>query len=63
MIDTSYGNCHGLPHKDNRTTCEDVAKLCSSCLYISLFREVVNTKVYKFKFYHTVFKKKLASHW
>lgn len=38
MIDTSYGNSHGLPHKDNKTTCEDVAKLCSECLNIPLFR-------------------------
>lgn len=63
MLDTSYGNPHGLPHKDNKTTCEDMARLCSICLNISLFREIIGTKIYKFKYYHTISKRKIQSHW
>jgi D-alanyl-D-alanine carboxypeptidase len=63
LFDTSYGNPHGLPNKDNRTTCEDVARLCCACLDIPLFREIVGTKFYKFKYYSKILKRKVPTHW
>jgi D-alanyl-D-alanine carboxypeptidase len=63
MSDSSFGNPHGLPHRSNRTTCEDMAKLCSTCLEIPLFRQVVGTKIYKFKAYDPQHRKKVAFHW
>lgn len=63
MIDSNFANPHGLPHKNSKTTCEDIAKLCSACLDIPLFRKVVGTKLYKFTIYDADLKRKVAFHW
>lgn len=49
LKDTRFGNAHGLPHNDSRSTASDVAKLVSICMGMPLFREIVNTKEYKNK--------------
>lgn len=63
MADTSYGNPHGLPHKDNKTTCEDVAKLCCACLNIPIFCQIVSTQIYKFKYINKNSKRKVETCW
>lgn len=44
LSQTRFGNPHGLPHIESRSTAIDVAKLTSKCLQDELFREVVKTK-------------------
>lgn len=49
LKDTRYGNPHGLPHPEARSTAGDMARLVSVCLESKLFRDVVGTKEYKTK--------------
>lgn len=63
MTDSCFGNPHGLPHRDSKTTCEDMGKLCAICLNIPLFREIVGTKIYKYKVMCDRTKKKYIFHW
>jgi len=44
---TKFGNPHGLPHQDGRSTSYDVAKLCCTCMKIDLFRIIIGTRAYK----------------
>jgi D-alanyl-D-alanine carboxypeptidase len=46
---TRYGNPHGLPSVEARSTAADMARLVSKCLENSLFCEVVATEKYKTK--------------
>ena len=63
MNDTVFGNPHGLPHRQSQTTCEDMAKLCSICLRIPKFREVVRTKLYKYQVFNDKTKRIQTFHW
>ena len=63
MNDSYFGNPHGLPHKDSRTTCEDMALLCSVCLDIPLFRKIVSTKLYHYKVCDPSTKRKFTLTW
>lgn len=47
LKDTRFGNPHGLPHTESRSTAYDVAQLTSICMNNVLFRQIVNTKEYK----------------
>lgn len=47
LKDSRFGNVHGLPHTESRSTASDVAKLVAICMALPLFREIVNTKEYK----------------
>ena len=44
---TKFGNPHGLPSQEARSTASDVAKLCCICMKNQLFRTIVNCKFYK----------------
>ena len=44
---TKFGNPHGLPHPDARSTAIDIAKLSCACLDLPFFEEITNCKVYK----------------
>jgi D-alanyl-D-alanine carboxypeptidase (penicillin-binding protein 5/6) len=47
LKDTRFGNPHGLPHKDTRSTAFDICNLCIICLGIPLYRKIVSTKMYR----------------
>lgn len=47
LKDTRYGNPHGLPHVESRSTAADVARLVSLCMNSRFFCDVINTKEYK----------------
>lgn len=47
LKDTRFGNPHGLPHKDTRSTAYDISVLCTKCLDIPLFCRIISTKEYR----------------
>ena len=44
LKDTRYGNPHGLPHPEGKSTAIDQCKLASICMKIPLFNQIVKTK-------------------
>lgn len=46
MLNTSWANPHGLSNKQNKTTIEDMCKLCKNALQNTEIRKIVNTKSY-----------------
>lgn len=49
LLNSSFSNPHGLSDINNKSTVEDIAKLSSKCLEISLFNDIVNCKEYSCK--------------
>lgn len=47
LKNTKFGNPHGLPHADGRSTSFDIAKLCCICMKIDLFRNIVSCRAFK----------------
>jgi D-alanyl-D-alanine carboxypeptidase len=44
LKDTRYGNPHGLPHTEGKSTALDQCRLALACMKKSLFNEIVKTK-------------------
>ena len=47
LKNTKFGNPHGLPTHDGRSTATDVAKLSCICMKQELFRTIVACKIFK----------------
>lgn len=46
MYGSKWANPHGLSNKENKTTIEDMCKLCSTAMQSPYIRSIVNTKSY-----------------
>jgi D-alanyl-D-alanine carboxypeptidase (penicillin-binding protein 5/6) len=46
MVNTKYGNVHGVWHENNYSTCIDQCILIKKCWKLDLFRELVRTENY-----------------
>ena len=44
---TKFANPHGLPHQEARSTANDMAKLCCTCMKDELFKIIVGTRFKK----------------
>ena len=44
---TKFGNPHGLPTHDGRSTAADVAKISGICMKQDLFKTIVKCKIFK----------------
>lgn len=44
LKDTRYGNPHGLPHPDGKSTAYDQCILASICIKVPLFNEIIKTQ-------------------
>lgn len=47
MDHTSFANPHGLANRNNKSTAEDLGKLCAVAMKVPKFRQVVGCKEYK----------------
>lgn len=49
LKDTRYGNPHGLPHPEGKSTAMDQCKLASLCIKMPLFQKITKVKEYQFE--------------
>ena len=47
LRNSKFGNAHGLPNHDARSTATDMVKLCCICMKMELFRIIVACKFYR----------------
>lgn len=47
LKNTKFGNPHGLPTQDGRSTAADVAKISGICMKQDLFKTIVKCKIFK----------------
>ena len=47
LKNTKYGNPHGLPHQDAKSTAFDQCRLAALCMKKPLFQEIVKTPLYR----------------
>jgi len=52
LKNTSFANVHGLSHKGNKSTAEELGKLACHLLKSPLIRDIVKTKIHSFNVYN-----------